>query len=589
MGFAFELSNTFRTISVPTRSRLIRLAFVPLVAVLLLTSAPARALASGEKLLRLVPENMALCLLVEDLRAHASAFLASPFLKQFLISPFGKELLASAEIAKLREVDSFVQKKLQITVTQLRDDILGDAIVLAYSPGPVDKPDREQGLLLLEARDPDRLAKVLERLLALQKESGEVKTVEELTRGRHKFLKVVGQNSTTLYLRSGAILAVTSQETVLTDVMARLDNPSASSIFKDRFPSLDPSGRILSVWLNPKPYRALLEKQAGLVKGAQLAALNTFLRYWNALDCVGLFVTHKVGCELTIAVEGRPGDLPPGGASMWPRRTSPANDLAGRWPAGAFLTLTRFIDLPGTVLGISEFMDASARKELRASVEQKAAAMLGQDVVQEALPSIGPECGFAISAPPSSDAGWFPHVLAAVRVRPTPADPTPELLLVNTLNSLATLAVFAQNQTKPGSMSLRSRILDGTEIKYLSCAAEFPPGLEPAFAWRGGYLVVGSSPAAIARFAARSPERPPVPASFLQMLFPPLVAYLRDRQDVLAAYHAAHDGVNKAEAKAGLERMTAFLELFDRFEVTSRTLPNGMALSARLQFAAPLR
>jgi hypothetical protein len=575
---------------VPTRSRLTRLTLLPLAAALLLLApVNARAVAGSDKLLRLVPENMAVCLLIENLREHASAFLASPFLKQFMISPFGKELLASAEVAKLRDVDKFVQKKLQISVAQLRDDILGDAIVLAYTPGPLDKPDREQGLLLLEARDPDRLARVLERLLALQKESGEIKTVEELTHGHHKFLKVVDKHATTLYLRSGAILAVTGQEAVLTEVMARIDNPSAASSFKGRFPSLDPKGRILSIWLNPRPYRALLEKQAGLVKGAQLAAFNTFLRYWNALDCVGLFVTHKDDCELTIAIEGRPGELPPGAANLWSKRGASAADLAGRWPAGAFLRLTTCIDLPGTILGVSEFMDASTRQQVQASLEQKASAMLGQDVVREALPSIGPECGLSISAPPGLDAGWFPHVLGAVRVRATPADPTPELLLVNTLNSLATLAVFAQNQVKPGSMSLRSRILDGTEIKYVACASEFPPGLEPAFAWRGGYLVVGSSPAAIARFSARSPERTSANVAFLQMLFPPLVAYLRERQDVLAAYQATHEGVGKAVAKTGLERLAAFLELFERLEITSRPLPNGMALSARLQFAAPLR
>jgi hypothetical protein len=221
---------------VPTRSRLTRLTLLPLAAALLLLApVNARAVAGSDKLLRLVPENMAVCLLIENLREHASAFLASPFLKQFMISPFGKELLASAEVAKLRDVDKFVQKKLQISVAQLRDDILGDAIVLAYTPGPLDKPDREQGLLLLEARDPDRLARVLERLLALQKESGEIKTVEELTRGHHKFLKIVDKHATTLYLRSGAILAVTGQEAVLTEVMARIDNPSATSSFRVAF------------------------------------------------------------------------------------------------------------------------------------------------------------------------------------------------------------------------------------------------------------------------------------------------------------------------------------------------------------------
>ncbi|CAN5565193.1 hypothetical protein BH10PLA2_BH10PLA2_19690 [soil metagenome] len=573
----------------PTRSRAIRLCFAPLMASLIMVSTASRACAGPDKLLRLVPENMALCLLIEDLRGHAHSFLASPFAKQFLASRIGKELLAAPEMAKLRDIDAFLQKNLQITLVQLRDDILGDAIVLAYSPGPVDTPDREQGLLMLEARDAERLAKLLDKLLELQKGSGELKSVEEQSLGKRKYLKAVGQRSTTLYLRAGTVLIVTSQETILQEVSARLDNPAARSIFKDHFPNLDPAGRILSLWINPRPYRALLEKQAGLVKGAQLVAFNTFLRYWNALDCVGVFISHREDCELTFAVEGRPGELPPGAAKLWLKAPLPANDLAARWPAGAFFALTRSIDFAGTMFGVSEFMDAPTRQLLQNSIEQKGAALLGQDVVREALPSLGPEIGFAMAAPPSTDPGWFPHVLAAVRIRPTAAEPAPELMLMNTLNSLATLVVFAQNQAKPGSMSLRSRIHDGTEIKFLTCPTEFPPGLEPAFAWRGGYLVVGSSPAAVARFAARSPERTSNSGSILQMVFPPLAAYLRERQEVLASYHARHDGVSKEDAKAGLERLTAFLELLDRFDVSSRALPNGVALNAKLQFAAPLR
>jgi hypothetical protein len=482
-----------------------------------------------------------------------------------------------------------LQKNLEISLVQLRDDIFGDLLVLAYSPGPADKPDKERGLLLLEARNPERLAKILDRLLALQKESGEVTRVQEQTLGRHKYLMAVRQRETNFYLRSGAILAVTSDESVLRDVIARLDNPAAQSIFKDRFPSLDSAGRIVSLWLNPKPYRALLERQIGLVKGAQLAALQTFLRYWNALDCVGLFITHRDDCEITFAVEGRLGELPPGGSNMLFKPPAPTNDLAGRWPPEAFLTLTRSIDLPGTLVGVSEFMDLATRQQLQSTFEQKASALLGQDVVGEALPTLGPEWGGCIAAPPSMDAAWFPHMLAAVRIHATTAEPAPELHLMNTLNSLANLAVFAQNQVRPGSMSLRSRVHDGTEIRYLANDKEFPPGLLPAFACRGGYLVLGSSPAAIVRFAPHRPDGAHAEGPFFQVLFRPLVTYLRERQDVLATYQAAHNGVTQVEAKARLERLTALVELLNRFEIASRPLPNGLALSLRLQFAAPLR
>jgi hypothetical protein len=548
----------------------------------------ARAVAGPETLLRLVPENMALCLLIEDLRGHAATFLESPFAKRFMISRFGKELLGAPELAKLRDIDAFLQKNLQITLVQLRDDIFGEALVLAYSPGPIEKPNQERGLMLLEARNPEQLAKLLERVIAMQKESGEVKDVQERPRGKYRYLVAVGTRSTTFYLRSGAILAVTSAEPVLFELIARLDDPAARSAFKGRFPTLDAKDRLFSLWVNPKPYLALLEKQASLVSGPQLAALKNFLQYWKALDCIGIFVTHRQDCEITLAIEGRPNELPAGGSNLLFKPAAPAGDMAGRWPQGAFLTLTKTIDLPGTVAGVSEFMDPSTRQILRSSIEQKAAAVLGQDVVGEALPILGPEWGVCFAAPPSSEPGWFPHLLAAVHLHPTAAEPSPELLVMNALNSVATLVVFAQNQVKPGTVSLRSRIHEGSEIKYVT-DKEFPPGLQPAFACRGGYLVLGSSPAAIERFAVRSSGQASPNRPFLQVLFPPLLAYLRERQETLVAYHAAHEGVSKAEASAGLEHLAAFLELLDRLEVGSRPLPNGLAWSMRVQPSAPLR
>src|SRR5262249_41372007 len=142
-------------------------------------------------------------------------FVASPFVNLFLATPLGKELLAAPELAKLRGVDAEFQKKFQLSLGQLRDDILGDAIVLAYSPGPVDNPERERGLLLLEARNPEQLARLLGQVFAQQKESGEIKELQERQRGPHKYWAAAGPKSTNFFLRAGGILAVTSEEPLL--------------------------------------------------------------------------------------------------------------------------------------------------------------------------------------------------------------------------------------------------------------------------------------------------------------------------------------------------------------------------------------
>ena len=63
--------------------------------------------------------------------------------------------------------------------SQLRDDILGDAIVAAYRPGPPGKPDEEQGILLLRARNATLLASLIDRFNEAQKKSGDLIKLEE--------------------------------------------------------------------------------------------------------------------------------------------------------------------------------------------------------------------------------------------------------------------------------------------------------------------------------------------------------------------------------------------------------------------------
>src|SRR5262249_6429812 len=119
----------------------------------LMTTALARPAPAGEQLLRLVPDDVGFCLVLQDLRAQLVTFRSSPFWREFCASSVGRKLLDSPEAQKLAAVDEQLQKQLQIDWPRLRDELLGDAVVFAYRPGPPGKPDQEQGLFLVWARD----------------------------------------------------------------------------------------------------------------------------------------------------------------------------------------------------------------------------------------------------------------------------------------------------------------------------------------------------------------------------------------------------------------------------------------------------
>src|SRR5262249_6160505 len=91
------------------------------LAACLLAASVARAASPRDELLRLVPEDVGFCLVIEDIRGHGTAFLASPFFKQFRSSSTAGRIVDSPETKKLSEIDQFLERNLHITSIQLRD------------------------------------------------------------------------------------------------------------------------------------------------------------------------------------------------------------------------------------------------------------------------------------------------------------------------------------------------------------------------------------------------------------------------------------------------------------------------------------
>src|SRR5262249_22319591 len=133
----------------------------------------ASAATPREELLRLVPDDVGFCLVVQDFRSHADTLQTSPFVEHFRRSPLALALQGSQEIQKLEAAEKFLQKTLRVNVARLRDDIFGDAVVLAYRAGPGGQAKQDQDLILLRARDPKLLAELLDRIHQVQKETGE--------------------------------------------------------------------------------------------------------------------------------------------------------------------------------------------------------------------------------------------------------------------------------------------------------------------------------------------------------------------------------------------------------------------------------
>src|SRR5262245_5318715 len=185
----------------PTIRRLLALSFVAVLALATPVSAAPR-----EELLRFVPEDVGFCLVVQDLRGHAAALADSEFFRHLRQSALGQAIVQDPEFLKLGEFEKVLEKHLGLSWAQLRDDVLGDAVVLADRPGPPGKPEQEQGLLLLRARDARLLADFIDRLNAVQKKSGEVQDIRSREHNGRKYYQRVEKKGDNFYYLNGPVL-----------------------------------------------------------------------------------------------------------------------------------------------------------------------------------------------------------------------------------------------------------------------------------------------------------------------------------------------------------------------------------------------
>jgi len=564
---------------------------VALLAPLSLRAAPA------DELLRLVPDDAGFCLVVRDLRGHSKALLGSPFAQRFRESAVGKSLLAQPEWKKLEAVEQQLQKHFGAGWERLRDDVLGDAVVLAYRPGPPGKPEQEQDLVLVHARDPKLLADLVSRIHEAQKRSGELKGLEARThKGQTYWQRTEAKKTNYAYLH-GPLLAVSSQEEVLRRAIERHLEPGGQEPAAARqMRRLGADKALATLWINPRPFEADIAAKAERAKGDEAAVLRNFVRWWKALDAVGLSLNVTDRLELTLTVLARPEQLSPAARRFLAEAGKPS-ELWQRFPDNALLAAAARIDAAALYELLGDFLTPDSRQSLRNALEQNFGAALGKkDVIRTVLPHLGPDVGLCVLAPPQDKASrerqppeaWFPHAVLACKVGP--AGRVDEATL-SAAQFYAQLAVFAHNRHHDDAITIEKERQGDVEVRYLVNDRRFPPGFRPAFALQGGYLTLASSPEALRRFAAL-PSRPisstgEVP--LLRMSLKNLRQFLADRHDALAAAVAEQNKLPKEEAAKQLRRLAEALAPLDRLELACRSESGRASLALRVRTAWPLR
>jgi hypothetical protein len=517
-------------------------------------------------LLHLVPGDVGFCVVLSDLRGFTEKIVASSWFKKLRAAPLVREAAKAPEAQKLRNLEAQLQKHLKVGLTRLCSDLLGDAVVFAYRPGPPDKPAKEQGLLLLYARDPELLARVIKLL------NTDLKKREDCVYRKVKyFRRVEGAGQVSYYYLNGKELAFSSGEEMLRQVIDRALERKAGSRGKQSFSlleqlrSLGVGKALLAVWVNPAAFTAHIRKKAESVKGAEAALFQNVLTYWKALESLALGVSVAKDVEVKLAVRTNPKRLPAAARRFFTEASRPS-ELWNRFPPDALLAMAGRIDPVAFAGFLGDFLPQEGKKAFKSGLNDGLEKGLGLDLAKDVLPYLGPDWGFCITAPADKDV-LVPYLTWALRVRAGPNKPAADKALFNGLSTLAFFAVFQSSH-----LQLKTVKQDKVEVKYLENDQAFPPGFKPAFAVKDGYLLLTSAPEAVRAFSKRSSAAPAsseVP--LLRVSLREWGRFLKARRQPFTRYVADKDRTARDKAGKRLDGLLWALDLFERLELSQRT------------------
>src|SRR5262249_19342614 len=139
----------------------------------------------------------------------------------------------------------------------------------------------------------------------------------------------------------------------------------------------------------------------------------------------------------------------------------------------------------------------------REQIDSDLGPIVGKDKLPAVLEALGPDWGFWAVAPAKA-AGWAPDWTFAVKVSPgKPGQPDPAKAILSAADTAAPFIRVWYTKAHADQIEIREDTFDGVSIRSLT-NPKFPAGFQPAYAMKGGYFVVASSPWMVRKFSAPS-------------------------------------------------------------------------------------
>lgn len=462
--------------------------------------APTRAQESAAaELIRRVPDDLGLCLVVHDLRGQLERWQKTDWFKLMEKNPLVAALLEKKEIQDLREFENILRQFLKFDYAMLRDDFVGDGVVLAYQPGQPDQGISEKGLVLLKPRKADSFEDVINAVNDAQMQSGEVKSLDERKHNGQLYTRRALDRTSQYYFRKDNVFVFSNDEDLLKDVIARpIDGPAPR---RDLWLKAGMNNAAVSAFLNPRTFDKELAKQVKAKSGTESAAFQKVIDIWKGLDGIFVSLHGDDTLELRLTILARPGTLP---GKLWANPGPPPVELWHRFPTDALISAALPVDFAGVFKQVQQLMPEKDVRGINDLVQNKVGAATGLNVLGDVLPNLGPDIGFCVSLPEGTA---IPQAIVALAVKPLPKERPADQAIAKAIAMGVGAGILAHNLNNPHPFKLEKITQGMIELTVVKNEKLLPPGVHPTYALKDGFLLVASSPEAIADFRVR--ETPP--------------------------------------------------------------------------------
>jgi hypothetical protein len=562
----------------------------------LAATATARGAGPAEALFRLVPPDAGLTLAIEDLRGHARRFFDSPLADGLRQLPAVRAWFASDRFRGFQAARREIEKALGVDVARIRDDLLGDAVVLSLHLPPGGRQQDARGLLLVRVRDRALLARLVREMNAAQKAKGELDRVTEHARGSSAYFsrefRPALRRPTEYYTTLDDTFAWSNSEELVRGVVDRKGGEGSGLGDESPFRRVRrrlPDRSAVSLFVNPRFLAAVLAKAPRSSKPNEVRLAAMLGRHVAALDYLGAAIEWRDGLILHTEEALDPKKIDPW-LRNWAAQTS-SNPLARAFPATALAVATAHVDLAAVADLVRDLTPEPERPRLDTFRLALKGVLLGNDPAGLlAYPHVGP--GLLAYVEPPGEPGSppaFPIVFVVNLGADPGAEPAAAAPLDNALRTLLALRALDVKQGEP--VRVETREIRGRKVTTLSRTSSF------AYTVSSGRLVMGNSAEAVARSFATPGRADSAFARLQAAYFPDVESFAcADLEAVhrvadahrpwLARRIAARQKRPEADAARDLDQVLALIHLFRSAFLTSAIAPDATSIHRTLGLIA---